>query len=203
MHTIWILMGKPALEEQRWGLWCSDKGCNFNFTPCHSPQYLLRWNTYELPITHTYKQTHGSTHTNTQSISQSYACMQTFSYYFCLLKSQVHTQKDSSLNILKTEMQTLSFLEGSGSWIPAVKISEIFTRIFKVFYISENVCACVVVHAPMWWKKDTFFKPEVDLTDGAASVQATKHWAAMSPCLKTRSPNGCIWSVSLSFYRTW
>ena len=53
-HTILILMGKPALEEQRWGLWCSDKGCNFNFTPCHSPQYRLRWNTYELPITHTY-----------------------------------------------------------------------------------------------------------------------------------------------------
>lgn len=67
-HTFWILIGKPALEEQRWGLWCSDKGCNFNFTPCHSPQYLLRWNTYELPITHTYTLIIGlsitSTHAN-------------------------------------------------------------------------------------------------------------------------------------------
>lgn len=71
---------KQNLEnyDQRWGLWCTDKGCNFNFTRCQSPQYLFRWNTYELPITHKHKQALKFTNDNAGSHLYAHILIRTF-----------------------------------------------------------------------------------------------------------------------------
>lgn len=83
LFGIWWEKQHLENEEQRWGLWCSDKGCNFNFTPCHSPQYLLWRNTYELPITHA----GAHTQTHNRSVISAHA------NFGCFWLPQVHKDK--------------------------------------------------------------------------------------------------------------